>query len=100
MNFFSLLGPWDGDAFAAEIALEFSRNCPPAAAAESGKEAAKRLARSIDVLRNRAAKFQRERSLGWIRKARLLRAVQAKLREAGYDEGTINDALYAMAVKQ
>ena len=95
--------PWidttASDAFAREIADEFGHNCKPEILAADSPDARKRLAHATEVLGNRAAKFQREHRLGWIRKSRFMDTLQERLAELGYDDERVRTVLYAALMK-
>ena len=63
------------DAFGHEISEEFARHWPlDKAASDQGAE--QKLAHAIDILGNRAAKFNRQSPMGWYRKARFMRTIK------------------------
>jgi hypothetical protein len=99
MNLFSLFGPWAGDAAARDIGEEFTRHCPPDAARATDRDSLRRLAKASETLVNRTANYVREHQLGWLRRTRLLRGIQAHLRAAGYDDAVIDDLVYTAALK-
>lgn len=70
------------DDFAINLALEFSRRCPPERL--QGRQAVVGLARAIDEICNRAADFQRARRLGIYGKAKLGTEFKLQMKEYGY----------------
>ena len=66
--------------FATELALEFSKRCPP----DAGVRSTMGLARAIDEICNRATEFQRAKRLGLYGKAKLGTEFKIQLKESGY----------------
>ena len=97
MKLLAFLDTSEGDAFARELAEEFSHNLPPTAASEAKSE--QRLAHAIEVLGNRAAKFDRQNPLGWYRKARFMDAIKKELLGKGYGAERVDQVVYAVVLR-
>lgn len=94
---FRRLRPRELEDFATELALEFSKHCPPE---KLGKDARPvKLARAVDGICNRAAAFQREKQLGLYRKAKLGTAFKLQLVESGYSRDFVDELTYALLTK-
>jgi hypothetical protein len=99
MNLFAWLDTSSSDAFAREIAEEFTHNFQSGPGVKADKGSEQRLKHAIDVIGNRAAKFNRESPLGWYRKARFMNVVTDVLREKGYDEKLVDRVVYAVVMR-
>lgn len=97
MKLFGFLDTRASAAFAQEISLEFSRNYPADAGGEP--KSAPRLAHAIEVLANRAAKFDRDQPLGWYRKAKFGQAIKRDLLGKGYDAELVDQVVYAAVIR-
>ena len=99
MKVLAWLDTASSNAFAREIAEEFTRNFQdrPGVAAEKGTE--QRLKHAIEVLGNRAAKFDRQSPLGWFRKARFLGAITDTLTEKGHERALVDRVVYDVALR-
>lgn len=86
------------DAFGREIGAEFSRHYP-LASLPAGRDAEQKLLRAIEILGNRAAKFNREKRMGWYRKARFMRAVKEEMISRGGAEALADRVVYAVVVR-
>lgn len=94
---FRRLRPRELEDFATELALEFSKHCPPD---KLGKDArAIKLARAVDDLCNRAAAFQRDKQLGLYRKAKLGTAFKLQLVGSGYTKEFVDELTYTLLIK-
>ena len=80
------------EAFAANLAREFSGRCAPDKASPADKSAALQIARAIDDVCNRATAYRREQKLGMYGKAKLASTFKLELKEMGYSTDFI-DAL-------
>lgn len=97
MRLLAFLDTSEGDAFAREISEEFAHNFPPKSVAEPKSE--QRLAHAIEVLGNRAAKFEQQRPLGWYRKARFMDAIKKELLGKGHEAGLVDQVVYAVVLR-
>lgn len=97
MALFSFLDTKPGEDFAREIGQEFAHNCPAAGKADAKRE--QRLAHAVEVLANRAAKFDRQSPLGWYRKSKFMDAVKRELLAHGHDAGTVDRAVFAAVLR-
>lgn len=86
------------DAFAHEISDEFAKHWPLDKAV-SDKAAEQKLTHAIEILGNRAAKFNRQQPMGWYRKARFLRTVKEDLLARGGSAELVDRIVYAAAVR-
>lgn len=86
------------DAFAREISEEFSRTFP-AGEALSPRVSEQRLLQAIEVLGNRAAKFNRQTPMGWYRKAEFMKTIKECLFDKGYSEEWVNRVVYAVVLR-
>lgn len=73
-------GSRDVTDFAIELALEFTKRCPP----DAGAKSAMSLARAIDDISNRAAAFQRQSRLGIYGRAKFGTEFKFRLKESGH----------------
>lgn len=87
------------NAFAREIAEEFTRNFQRDADAGDEKAFERRLAHAIDVMGNRAAKFDRQDPMGWYRKARFMSTIKDCLAERGYERVLVDRVVYAVVIR-
>jgi hypothetical protein len=99
MKLLAWLDTASSNAFAREIAEEFTRNFQVGAGPASGKGTEQRLQHAIEVLGNRAAKFDRQSPLGWYRKARFMSTISDCLREKGHDEQLVDRAVYDVVMR-
>jgi len=97
MKLLGFLDTTEGDAFAREISAEFAHNFPTGAKAEPKSE--HRLAHAIEVLGNRAARFEREQVLGWYRKAKFMDAIKEELLGKGYGAELVDQVVYAAVLR-
>lgn len=97
MKFLAFLDTRESAAFAREISEEFSHNYPPDAGGEP--KSAQRLAHAIEVLANRAAKFDRDKPLGWYRKAKFGESIKGHLLARRYDAELVDQVVYAAVVR-
>jgi hypothetical protein len=86
------------EAFAREIGTEFSRHYPPGTP-PAGKDADQKLRHAIEILGNRAAKFNRQHPMGWYRKARFARTIKEGLIADGGTEELADRVVYAVVVR-
>lgn len=86
------------DVFAHEISGEFARHWPLDQEV-SDKAAEQKLLHAIEILGNRAAKFNRQSPMGWYRKARFLRVIKEDLREKGGSEELAARIVYDVALR-
>ena len=96
MKLLAFLDTSEGDAFAREISEEFSHNFSPAADEPKSEQ---RLAHAIEVLGNRAAKFDRQHPLGWYRKAKFMDAIKKELLGKGHGAELIDQVVYAVVLR-
>jgi hypothetical protein len=99
MNVFAWLDTAASNAFAREISEEFALNFRADAGAASAKGSEQRLQHAIEVLANRAAKFDRQSPLGWYRKARFMSTVKETLAEKGYAAELVDRVVYAVVMR-
>ena len=97
MKLLAFLDTSAGDAFAREIGEEFGHNFPADAA--SDPKAEPKLAHAIEVLGNRAAKFQRQNPLGWYRKAKFMDAIKQELQKKGHGPELVDRVVYAVVLR-
>lgn len=88
----------ESDAFAREISTEFLHNFP-AGAAEAQEGAERKLVHAIEVLGNRAAKFARQKPMGWYRKARFMNTIKDRLLESGHAAELVDRIVYAVVMR-
>lgn len=86
------------NAFAREIGEEFTRNfrVNPDSPDQATEQ---RLIRAIEVLGNRAAKYDREHPLGWFRKARFMSAITECLEQAGHPRQLVDRVVYQVVLR-
>lgn len=87
------------DAFAREIAEEFVRAAPPPPHRLPVREYEQRLAHAIEVIGNRAAKFQAAEGLGWYRKSRFMNTIEKLLLEKGHPAELADRVVYAIVLR-
>lgn len=88
----------DAEAFGRELGEEFLHHFPLDRKLDE-KDARRRLANAIEILGNRAAKFQREARLGWYRRARFMKAIREHLVERGLPEEPLESLVYELALR-
>lgn len=98
MKLLAFLNTSESDAFAREISDEFARHFPATAVAGS-RAAEQRLAHAIEVIGNRAAKFNREHPLGWYRKARFMDTIKQQLQAKGHSVELVDRIVYAVVLR-
>lgn len=86
------------DAFAREISTEFLHNFP-VGTATTGKPGEQKLAHAIDVMGNRAAKFDRQSPLGWYRKSRFVKTIKDGLVAKGHAVELVDRVVYAVVLR-
>jgi hypothetical protein len=86
------------DGFAHEISGEFARHWPLDKMV-SDKAAEQKLLHAIEILGNRAAKFNRHSPMGWYRKARFLRVVKEDLLARGGTEELVDRIVYDVVLR-
>jgi hypothetical protein len=84
------------NAFAREIAMEFTRNFRPVPG-DKGSE--QRLASATAILGNRAAKYHRQEALNWYRKAGFMGTIKEVLEEQGYARELVDRILYDVVMR-
>lgn len=97
-----LLGWFDtaeSDAFARDIAEEFVRAAPPPPHGLTAREYEQRLTHAIEVIGNRAAKYDAAERLGWYRKSRFMKAIENVLLARGHAADLANRVVYAIVVR-
>jgi hypothetical protein len=97
MKLLAFLDTSEGVAFARELGEEFAHNFPAAAVAEPRAE--RRLAHAIEVLGNRAAKFERQHALGWYRKSKFMDAIKKELLGRGHEAAVVDQVVYAVVLR-
>lgn len=94
--------PWldtdSSNAFAREIAVEFSHNFPPGTDLVD-KGAEQRLLHSTEVMGNRAAKFNGQSPMGWFRKARFMATITDSLAAQKHDAAVVDRVVYAVVMR-
>ncbi len=99
VKLFGWLDTTGSDAFAREIAQEFVRNFPVTPTVKTQSELAKRLLSATEVLGNRAAKFNREKPLGWYRRARFMNTIKLRLQESGHSVELVDGIVYQTVLR-
>lgn len=99
MKLLSFLDTAASDAFAREIGAEFLHNYPPAAAASQARDVEAKLRHAIEVMGNRAAKYDQQAPLGWYRKSRFVKAIRDELTGKGHDEALADRVVYAVVLR-
>ena len=90
------------EAFAREIVDEFVHHASlarPPAGKGADKAAEQKLTHAIEILGNRAAKFNRTDPMGWYRKARFMRAMKEQLLADGTPAELADRVVYAVVVR-
>jgi len=95
--------PWldtsASDAFAREIAEEFARTLPPGPVHGTARDADHRAAHAIEVIGNRAAKYQATHPLGWYRKSKFMNTIEKCLVEKGHAPELVDRVVYAVVLR-
>lgn len=97
MKWFAWLDTSASNAFAREIAEEFTHNFKAGAGDDKATE--KRLVHAIEVMGNRAAKFDGQSPLGWYRKARFMNAITDCLAEKGHERALVDRVVYDVVMR-
>ena len=98
MKLLAFLDTAESDAFAREIGAEFLHNYPVGTDA-AAKGAEQKLSHAIEVLGNRATKFNRQQPMGWYRKARFMRTIKEMLLEKGHAVERVEQVVYAVVLR-
>ena len=99
MPLFSRTSAAEVKALAESLAEAIAKRYPPAMdAAETRKVSANRLTKILEDAFEKAADFQRDKALGWYRKASLGNDFRWKLQELGYSERFIEVATEGLVV--
>lgn len=99
MGWFAWLDAGSSNAFAREISEEFAHNFPADAGGRADKATEQRLTHAIEVLGNRAAKYDLQARMGWYRKARFMAVVKDTLAEQGYAQELVDRVVYAVVLR-
>lgn len=99
MTWLAWLDTASSNAFAQQIAEEFGRNFQPGPNAPGSRATEQRLQLAIDVLGNRAAKYQKLGGLGWYRKARFMSTIKECLVERQFPAELVDRVLYAVVLR-
>ena len=105
MNFFSLFSGRKHDDFAGNLAAEFINSCPPAFVYNlSNRKASNKFNKAVNRLYTQAHAYYVHNKLNLYTKARIGNKFMWSLKEAGYDEGLIeeltNGILHALGGKK
>lgn len=92
MNFFSLFFGRKHDDFAGSLATEFINKCPPAFVYNlNNRKASNKFNRTVNRLYTQAHAYYVQNKLNLYTKARIGNIFMWSLKEAGYDEGLIEE---------
>jgi hypothetical protein len=86
------------DAFAREIAAEFVRALPPDWRGPP-REAERRYSQALEVMANRAQKYQAAHGLGWYRKSKFLNTIKESMIGLGHPAALVDRVVYAVALR-
>jgi len=105
MNFFSLFFGRKHDDFASNLATEFINSCPPAFVYNlNNRKASNKFNKTVSKLYTQAHAYYVQNKLNLYTKARIGNIFMWSLKEAGYDEGLIeeltNGILHALGGKK
>lgn len=99
MGLFSKVSAKEVDGFAEELAEAIAKRYPPAMdAAEKRKVSANRLTKILEDAFEKAESYQKEKQLGWYKKASFGNAFRWKLKDLGYSERFIDVATEGVIV--
>lgn len=105
MNFFSLFSSRKHDDFASYLALDFINSCPPALVYSlRNRKDSNKFNKAINRLYKQAHDYYTHNKLNLYTKARIGNKFMWSLKEAGYDDGLIeeltNGILHALTGKK
>ena len=89
----------ESDAFAREIAEEFARTLPPGPQRGTTREADHRASHAIEVIGNRAAKYDHAHPLGWYKKSKFMSTIEKCLIEKGHPPELVDRVVYAVVMR-
>ncbi|HXF67795.1 MAG TPA: hypothetical protein VNK67_14005 [Burkholderiales bacterium] len=100
MGLFGSVSGKQVDEFATALARELAQRCPPPFGDDGRRgDSAKRLARALEDVFERAAGFRRLHKLGVYKKARLGNTFRWELKALGYDPKFVETVTQSLVVR-
>lgn len=88
----------EAEAFAREITEEFVHHYPIDRAGAGGADERK-LSHAIEILGNRASKFNLQHPMGWYRRACFMGVIKEELQARGAPEALVDAVVYAVTLR-
>lgn len=86
----------EAEAFAREITEEFVHHYP---FDKAGSADERRLSHAVEILGNRASKFNLRHRMGWFRRARFMSVIKERLEAGGAPAALVDRVIYAVTLR-